>query len=221
MRDILFRFAFAAVMVALAFIGLVSYHQDGSYLWPGVALLALVVAIVGAPRVAGEGAALGLIVAACLVLVTLGVLPHSGRYRTLTVLSGSMQPTFSPNDILVVAPEPLAKIRVGQVITYRIPVGDHRVESHRVVKVTRQGAQTVVETRGDANEARDPWQAALDGPVVWRVRYVIPKLGWLILLLRNPLIHLVAIFTVPAILAILGLWQVWGSGKSEPEPARV
>jgi signal peptidase len=133
--------------------------------------------------------ALGL---ALLVLLLLGLLPHTGWYRTETVLSGSMRPTFAPGDLVVVTPERLADVRVGQMISYHIPVDDHHVQTHRVVAVLRRGGQTFVRTKGDANNARDPWLARLNGTTAWRVRAVVPKAGWGIVWLRSPRIRTLA-----------------------------
>src|ERR671928_1524537 len=126
---------------------------------------------------------------ACVALVGLGLLPRTGWYRPVTVLSGSMRPAFAPGDMVVVTPEPSRDVRVGQVISYRIPVGDHHVQSHRVIKIVRGGAHPLVRTKGDANNAADPWTAELHGTTVWRVRGVVPKLGWAIFWFRSPLMH--------------------------------
>src|ERR1700742_1752116 len=104
-----------------------------------------------------------------------GVAPHFGLYETTTVLSGSMRPTFGPGDLLVLRPEPVSQVRVGQVITYAIPVGDHHIESHRVVWVRHRDGYTTVRTRGDANGADDPWSAVLRGQTAWREAAVVPS----------------------------------------------
>jgi signal peptidase I len=146
---------------------------------------------------------------ALLALVLLGLLPNLGWYRTETVLSGSMKPYFSPGDIVVVTPEATSDVRVGQVISYHIPVGDHHVQSHRVIKVVRGGAHPLVRTKGDANAAADPWTARLNGDTAWQVRAVVPKAGWAIVWLRTPAIRRLAIFAVPLLLAVLGLLRIW------------
>ena len=111
---------------------------------------------------------------ACLALVIFGLGPRTGLYRTLTVLSGSMQPLFGAGDVVVATPEPARDLRVGQVITYRIPVGDHHVETHRVIRILKHGDDPVIWTKGDANPVRDPWTARLSGSTIWRQRWVIP-----------------------------------------------
>ncbi|MDX6507900.1 MAG: signal peptidase [Gaiellaceae bacterium] len=160
-------------------------------------------------RSAAELLVRGALACAVLVLILLGLLPRTGWYRTETVLSGSMRPYFSPGDLIVVTPESTREVRVGQVISYHIPLGDHHVQSHRVIAVVRGGSNPLVRTKGDANRAADPWVAKLQGTTAWRVRYVVPEAGWAIARLRNPLIRSLSIFGAPLLLALLGLWRIW------------
>ena len=165
--------------------------------------------------------------AALAVFVLLALLPHLGLYRPETVLSGSMKPYFSPGDMILVTPEPSRDVRVGQVISYHIPVGDHHVQTHRVVQVLRRGEHPVVRTKGDANDARDPWTARLDGSTAWHVRLVVPKLGWVVTSLRDPLMRLLTVFVAPGLFALVALRRIWNEpdqGESEgasdaPSPA--
>jgi signal peptidase I len=152
--------------------------------------------------------------AALVAAIGLGVLPHLGVYRTLTVLSASMNPTFSPGDIVVVRPEPIERLRVGQVISYAVPVGAHQVETHRVVKILRgQGTTTpVIQTKGDNNTVVDPWTAQLNGPTIWRLEAVVPKVGYAINLMRNRTFHLFSVILIPGSMAILALARMWGLG---------
>jgi signal peptidase I len=175
---------------------------------PAVPMLGSVVKfIVG---LAGWGATLVAIVAA----LGLGVLPHLGLYRTLTVLSASMEPTFSPGDVVVVRPEPIQQLRVGQVISYSVPVGAHQVETHRVVAILRgQGTRTpVIQTKGDNNTVVDPWTAQLNGSTVWRLQAVVPKAGYAINLMRSRTVHLFSVILIPGLLAILAVARMWGIG---------
>jgi signal peptidase len=149
------------------------------------------------------------------VLVAVGVLPHFGWYRTETALSGSMRPYFSPGDLLVLTPEPLRDIRPGWVISYQIPLGDHHVQTHRVIAVVRGGKHPLIRTKGDANTAADPWVAKLHGTTAWRVRKVVPHAGELIVWLRRPLVHYLTLFLAPFLLALVWIVRIW-RGPDEP-----
>jgi signal peptidase len=146
---------------------------------------------------------------AAVFLLAVGILPHFGVYRTLTALSNSMHPTFSAGDVLVVRPEPLTKVRAGQVLALQLPNGG-RVETHRVVRVSRAGAHPIVETAGDATKEPDPWgRIMLTGTTAWRVTLVVPKVGYVVHAFRTPLFHLLGLYVCPALLALLALLDVW------------
>jgi signal peptidase len=159
--------------------------------------------------------AVGGALAFCLaVFAFFGLGPHTGLYRTETVLSGSMVPHFSPGDVIVVTPEPLADVRVGQVITYHAPVQGHMIVTHRVVKVLTGGAHPVIWTKGDANAAPDPWTAKLQGATAWQQRWVVPGAGWIIEWMRTQWIRWALVFGVPALLAVIWLRDIW---SDDPE----
>jgi signal peptidase len=167
------------------------------------------VALLRVPRRLAAVAAQVALVVSVAALVGLGLLPRTGWYRPVTVLSGSMQPAFAPGDMVVLTPEPISAVRVGQVISYRIPVGDHHVQSHRVIAVQRRDGRVSVRTKGDANATADPWTATLHGDTVWRVRTVLPKLGWIVFWLRTPLVRQLTLFLAPLLLAALAVLQIW------------
>jgi signal peptidase len=156
-------------------------------------------------------------VSAAALLVGLGVGPRTGRYRTLTMLSGSMVPTYPVGSVLIDVPERPSDLRVGQVITFQVPTGDHRVESHRVFKVVSGGAYPVIQTKGDANPAPDPWTVQVQDTTVWRVRAVVPGLGRVIVGLRHPAVRKVLVLGIPALLAVLALTEIW---RTPGVPAR-
>src|SRR5919204_2420256 len=154
---------------------------------------------------------------AIVALLGLGLLPRTGWYRPVTVLSGSMRPAFSPGDMVVLTPEPERDVRVGQVISYRIPIGDHHVQTHRVIAIVHGGVHPSVRTKGDSNTAPDPWVAKLHGSTVWRVSAVLPKLGWVVFWLRAPRIEKLTVVLAPILLALLGLFRIWRPQRTETE----
>ena len=151
-----------------------------------------------------------LLLAALAAFAGLAVGPHLFGYRTATMLTGSMAPGIVPGDIVVAVQEPTSEVAVGDVITYHIPVEDHRVETHRVIEVQHaKDGSIAVRTQGDANDGADPWTATLDSDSVWQVKAVVPYVGDAIRALRTPVVGHSLMYGVPAILLIWMLSSIW------------
>src|ERR671916_807519 len=58
-----------------------------------------------------------------------------------------------------------------------------------------------VQTKGDANEAVDPWKATLQGDTAWQVQGVVPEVGHVIQALRTPVVSQVLRYGAVALLA--------------------
>ena len=149
------------------------------------------------------------------VLVGLG--SRTGLYHTVTALSDSMRPDFAAGDLLLVRPEPMRDLRVGQVLTYSVPVGDRHVESHRVTAILHHGGEPVIRTKGDANNVADPWAAQLHGRTAWVEFGRIPDAGFLLVWLRLRALHLAFLYGAPAFFLLLGLARIWRPAP-RPEP---
>ena len=136
----------------------------------------------------------------------------TGRWRVETVLTGSMRPGIQPGDVELLRPEPVSALRTGQVVAFH-PPGDAFTVTHRVVAIrhgTGAHAGTWITTRGDANNADDPWGSIrVLGPTVWVVRAVVPDLGYLNVWLRSPDVHLGVVVSVVLLASLLALQQVW------------
>jgi signal peptidase len=156
----------------------------------------------------GRAALTSLLVSSCFVLLLIGILPRTGAYRTLTVLSGSMRPAFAPGDMVLAKPTSVDSLKIGDILVYSIPVGDHHVESHRISRIISR-RPLIVTTKGDANNGADPWTAQLDANRVWTVKRAVPYVGQAILFFRSPLQHRIATFLLPAIVALLVLCVIW------------
>jgi signal peptidase len=160
-------------------------------------------------------AILGLAIVAFAVLA---VGPHVFGYRTMTMLTSSMAPQIEPGDITIVTPIAVSEVTEGMVISYHIPVADHSVVTHRVVSVESGPAGTVtVQTKGDANEAVDPWTAQLQGDTAYQVRAVIPEAGHLIQALRTPTIAPVLLYGAPTLLVGWLLLSIWRPTREEED----
>jgi len=153
-----------------------------------------------------------LVMLACtLAFLAIAIGPHLFDYRTSTMLTGSMAPGINPGDMVVTMPKPTADLKVGDVISYQIPVEDHRVETHRVASIKPQADGSIaIRTKGDANENVDPWVAVVSSDTVYEVQTVVPKVGVAIRFLRSPVVqHGILWFALGGVL-VLGLSMIWG-----------
>lgn len=161
-------------------------------------------------RKAVSVAASVLLTVGVIVFLLLAIGPRLMGYQTATMLTGSMAPQINPGDVVVTAPIPAAAVRAGDVITYAIPVEDHRIETHRVVEVLPgEGGRTAVRTKGDANAGADPWTATLQGDTVYRQVAVIPQLGNGIRALREPPVRIALMYGAPVLLVAGLLSAIW------------
>ncbi|MDR6686420.1 signal peptidase [Arthrobacter sp. 1088] len=159
---------------------------------------------------------------AALVFLFLAIGPRILGYQTSTMLTGSMAPLINPGDVVVTVPTPIADVKVGDIITYHIPVEDQRVETHRITEITTTADGGVaVQTKGDANNGIDPWIATLQGKTVDKQIATIPYVGNAIRALREPLVLNILIYGAPGILVIGMLASIWSRdpNKSTPEDA--
>src|SRR5829696_7901252 len=160
----------------------------------------------------------GVMGVAVLAFLFLAVGPHLLGYRTMTMLPASMAPEIDPGDVTVVTPIAISEVTEGRVITYHKPVDDRSLVTHRVVTVeTGSDGSVQVQTKGDANDAIDPWTAALRGDTAYEVRAVIPELGHLIQALRTPVVTHVLLYGAPALLAGWLLMTIWRPAREEEE----
>jgi len=143
------------------------------------------------------------------LLLVIGVGPMTGRYRVVTVLSGSMRPSMPVGSMIIDTPMPRTAVRPGQVITYQAPTDEHPIVTHRVVRVIENGGQPVVVTKGDANNGIDPWEAALTNGPAWHMRTAIPYAGYAVMVLRSPTIRHITLGIVPVLLAMSWLAAIW------------
>lgn len=119
----------------------------------------------------------------CLLLVVTVAYPRVRGYVPLTILSGSMEPTYPTGSQVFVEPVTGAaaakkKVSVGSVITYMPLPDDPTLITHRVVEVSYgTDGQPSYTTQGDANQTPDEAEV---GPTQLRgvVRYHVPWIGY-------------------------------------------
>lgn len=123
------------------------------------------------------------------VIVILAVVLLGARlvgYQTYTVLSGSMEPTYSTGSIIYVkdlAPEELA---VNDPISFTI--SENTVVTHRIIEVLpdEDYSETIYfRTKGDANKSADG-ELVRSENVLGKVVFSIPLLGFVLHYLAQP-----------------------------------
>ena len=110
------------------------------------------------------------------VLISFSVLSASGFMKARIVLTGSMEPTIKPGDIVLLAPTPRTQPKLGDIVSYtarRFSGESVGVFTHRIIGGDPVNGWLV---KGDANPSPDvqkPKAADISGVVF----FVIPWIG--------------------------------------------
>ena len=160
------------------------------------------------------GIAVATVAVVALLLLTVGplVLP----YKTLTVYSGSMEPTIHVGSVIVDTPVAAREVRIGDVITFQKPSDASQLVTHRVVAIeTGPGGQSFV-TKGDANSTSDGWRvpAAGNGYRYW---FSIPSIGFLLVWLQSPFGRILFLVIPAGALGLLTLYELWWPRRAPEE----
>lgn len=138
------------------------------------------------------------------VLITFSVLSAAGFVKARIVLTGSMEPSIKPGDIVLLAPTPRTQPKMGDVVAYTARRFDGQsvgTFTHRIIGGDSQSGFIV---KGDANPAPDV-QKPTNQDISGVVFFVIPMIGR---------------FLTPKMLMILvplaiGMWLVFDTLKGD------
>lgn len=147
-------------------------------------------------------------------------LPNAFHAKSLTVMSGSMEPTIGTGDVVVARQTSPMDVRVGDIVTFRDPLDHERLITHRVREMHVQGGDVVFVTRGDANTGEEHWALPKDG-TIGRVAYRVPKLGYFMVWFHSRFGLLLLIVLPTLVLGASELWHLWRPrGAHEPGATR-
>ena len=132
--------------------------------------------------------------------------PNIFGFTMLRITTGSMEPTYATDTLLVVKKTDPKEIMEGDVISFYStdPALEGAVNTHRVVSISQDGDNYIYTTKGDANNAADLYDAQscyLIGKVIWSSLF----LGKLSRLAANPLIFIPLILIPLAAILITNL----------------
>jgi signal peptidase len=135
--------------------------------------------------------------------------------RSLTVMSGSMEPALGVGDVIINSKVAPAEVRVGDIVTFSDPEGTGKLITHRVRQLRIEGGMAEVVTKGDNTNTVERWEMPAAGSL-GRVEYRVPLLGFLVFWLHGPWAR-IGLIVVPALLlAGFELWRIWRPQRPEP-----
>lgn len=124
-----------------------------------------------------SGITTALVILVCILSLALAVVPRFMGGSALTVLTGSMEPTYSPGDMIAVKAATVSEIQAGDVVTFQPNSGDPTLITHRIITKQMGDSKdgTLFVTQGDANGAPDAPIVA--GQIKGVVMYHVPYIG--------------------------------------------
>jgi signal peptidase len=133
------------------------------------------------------------------------VLPFAVGMRSLSVMSGSMEPAIHTGDVIVDQWIHPSDARVGDAISFNDPSRGNIVLTHRVTSMRARSDGVDFVTRGDANTGVERWSAPAMGRI-GRVAYRVPHAGYLMVFTRTPVGKLLFL-VLPAF--GWGAWEIY------------
>jgi len=107
------------------------------------------------------------------------------------IASESMQPTLNPGDVTIVLSTPPQTIKIGDIIQYKTA---EEPIIHRVIDKYEASDSIWFITQGDANNVPD--NPVSEHQVIGKVIFVIPKLGWISIYLKEVTTQTYVLLTV-------------------------
>lgn len=157
--------------------------------------------------VAGGGLGRMVLGMGCLLLIAT-LVPGLLGYQRFVVVGGSMEPHIHRGSLIFDEVVPVARLSIGDVITY-VPPGHGDAVTHRIVSRELLRGEWVFRTQGDANEQPDLRPFTLDRPAQARVALAVPYVGYLFMLLASPQARLFLLALPAVALALFMLARLW------------
>ena len=106
--------------------------------------------------------------------------PDFFGYKSFIVLTGSMEPTLKPGDIVFV--KETTNINEQDIISFKV---ENAIVTHRVVEIENENGKNFYITKGDANSDNDIELISIEY-VEGKYAFKIPLLGNIILFFQRP-----------------------------------
>ena len=137
------------------------------------------------------------IVAVALLLIV-SILPITGNYKIMTVISGSMAPEIKMGSVVVV--KPVSDYKIGDVITFGPYNKTKAPTTHRIYDIKVVDSESVYITKGDVNNAPDSREIK-KSDIVGKVLFSVPYMGYAVEFAKKP-IGFALIIIIPAAIIV-------------------
>jgi signal peptidase I len=138
------------------------------------------------------------VIAVVALLLILSVVPIKGGFKTLVVLSGSMEPKIHTGSVVAIKPE--KEYKVGNVITFGENSKTKTPTTHRIFEIKDENGTKTYTTKGDANNAPDQ-KIITQSEIIGKVLFSVPYAGYGVATAQKP-IGFLLIIIVPAVIII-------------------
>jgi signal peptidase I len=151
----------------------------------------------------------GAILLAGVLVALLVLLPGVLGWERYAIVSGSMTGSHDRGSLVLAEVVPVEDLKVGDVITYLPPAGDHLI-THRIAWIGRdQAGARLFRTKGDANPVADPWTFRLDRPTQARARLGVPYAGHALTALSRRDVRMGVVALPALVIALFTLGALW------------
>lgn len=151
-----------------------------------------------------------------LVLAIILIAPGLLGYRSLAVLSGSMEPKIPVGSLVFAKEAEPSALEVGDVITYRL--SGSTLVTHRVIENDTASGQLI--TKGDANDVADSNPVEYQN-VVGKVKMHLPLIGYLSIYIKTPLGIAGACGLIVILIILVYLPEIFAPAKKKDEDSDI
>ena len=104
------------------------------------------------------------------------ILLHLLGFKSVVVLTDSMEPMISPFSLVIVSPE--SDIRIGDVVLYEVELSKKKYKVlHRVIDIKEKKGQIVYITKGDNRRYADAWYVNREN-IIGKLLFSLPYVGY-------------------------------------------
>ena len=137
-------------------------------------------------------------IAVTALFLILSVVPIKGGYKTLVVLSGSMEPKIHTGSVVAIKAE--KEYKIGDVITFGENTKTKTPTTHRIFEIKETDGMKSYITKGDANNAPDQ-KPVSEKEILGKVLFSVSYVGYAVAAAQKP-IGFLLIVVVPAVIII-------------------